>query len=125
MLGKRILVVEDEDPIRRVVELKLHHAGFRVRLAGDVPEARRLLSEEAADLIVTDHHLPGQTGLDFCVELSTGPQTSVPVILLTARTFDVHRDPRRPPNLRRIIAKPFSPRALVQTIRELLEEAAA
>ncbi|MFN4242122.1 MAG: response regulator [Tepidisphaerales bacterium] len=124
MLGKRILVVDDEDHICRVVSLKLQHAGFRVRVARDVPEARAQCLHERPDLIITDHHLPGPSGLDFCAEVAEWPGGAVPVILLTARTYDVQHDPRRPPNLRRIVAKPFSPRALVQNIRELLEVAA-
>lgn len=124
MLGKRILVVDDEDHICRVVALKLSGAGYRVSVAGDAEEACRVAAGERPDLIITDYQMPGPTGLELCERVSRWPGPAVPVVLLTARTFEVENDPQRPVNLKRIVAKPFSPRGLLQTVRELLEEAA-
>ena len=77
----RILVVEDEDKLRRVIELQLQSAGFEVEQAGSAEQALRLA--DRADLILTDLRLPGIDGLELLARLRR-QNLQTPVIVMTA-----------------------------------------
>ncbi len=77
----RILVVEDEDKLRRVLELQLQSAGFEVEKAGTAEDGLRLA--DRADLILTDLKLPGMDGLELLSQLRR-QNMSTPVIVMTA-----------------------------------------
>ena len=68
MQNKRILVVEDEAPIRDMLRFALERADFRISLAGDVPEARLRIAESRPDLILLDWMMPGVSGIEFTVD---------------------------------------------------------
>src|SRR5271154_4733933 len=76
-----ILVVEDEEKLRRVVELQLKGAGFDVDQAGNVEDAMRLA--DRADVILTDLRLPGVSGLELLANLRR-QDSHTPVIVMTA-----------------------------------------
>ncbi len=76
-----ILVVEDEEKLRRVVELQLKGAGFDVDQAGNVEDAMRLA--DRADVILTDLRLPGTSGLELLANLRR-QDSHTPVIVMTA-----------------------------------------
>ena len=76
-----ILVVEDEEKLRRVIELQLRTAGFDVEKAGSAEEAEQLC--DRADLILTDLRLPGQSGLELLERLHR-QNSNTPVIVMTA-----------------------------------------
>ena len=80
-LHSRILVVEDEEKLRRVIELQLKGAGHGVDLAGAAEEGLRLA--DGADLILTDLRLPGMDGLELLASLRRQNSTT-PVIVMTA-----------------------------------------
>jgi len=77
----RILIVEDEEKLRRVVELQLASAGFQVLKAGTAEEGLRLA--DRADLIVTDLRLPGMDGLEM-IQRIRRLDAQIPVIVMTA-----------------------------------------
>lgn len=80
-----ILLIEDEEPMLRFITQELKNY-FNVKGVGSVEQAMEWLNTEMPDLIVTDVMLPGISGMEFCKELKSAPQTShLPVILLTAR----------------------------------------
>ncbi len=81
MIKRRILVVEDEDKLRRVIELQLTSAGFDVDQAGTAESA--LPRMDRADLILTDLRLPGMSGLEM-LRLIQKQNTHAPVIIMTA-----------------------------------------
>jgi two-component system, OmpR family, phosphate regulon response regulator PhoB len=86
MQNKRILVVEDEAPIRDMLRFALERAEFRVSLAADVPEARLRIAESRPDLILLDWMMPGVSGIEYTRELKSGPMTKdIPIIMVTAR----------------------------------------
>lgn len=129
MLGLKILLADDEDYILRVVAFKLRGAGYRVSTAPCGQSALELAHAEQPDLIITDHQMPGLTGLELCrtlqCEAVSSGKPAIPVILLTARAHDIELVNAEPPaNLRRVISKPFSPRLLVVTVGEILTETA-
>src|SRR5438067_3977923 len=61
----KILVVEDDPDIRKILELYLGEKGFRVKMADGAPRALELLAEEPFDLILSDVRMPGMSGLDL------------------------------------------------------------
>src|SRR5688572_32795442 len=76
-----VLVVEDEEKLRRVVQLQLQSAGFEVEQAGTAEEGLR--AAERADLIITDLRLPGMDGLELMANIRRqNPHT--PIIVITA-----------------------------------------
>jgi DNA-binding NtrC family response regulator len=76
-----VLVVEDEEKLRRVIELQLKTAGFEVEQAGSAEEALKLV--DRADLILTDLRLPGLSGLELLTALRR-QDSHTPVIVMTA-----------------------------------------
>jgi DNA-binding NtrC family response regulator len=69
--GKRILVVDDDPGIRRVLQLLLTKSGYQVTQASDGFEALRLWREHGGDLVITDLHMPEKNGIEMIVELLT------------------------------------------------------
>lgn len=121
MKGKHILVVEDEEPIRRMTRFSLERAGFRVSEAGDARDARFAIADDPPDLMVLDWMLPGLSGLDFARELRADPVTrELPVIMVTARAEEENRVRGLELGCDDYITKPFSPPELVARIKAVL-----
>jgi len=121
MQNKKILVVEDEAPIRDMLRFALERAEFRISLAGDVPEARLRIAESRPDLILLDWMMPGVSGIEFTRELKTGPMTKdIPIIMVTARAEE--EDTVRGLNVGcdDYISKPFSFPELTARIQAVL-----
>jgi len=117
-LVKRVLVVEDEVNIARLVRDYLHQAGFAVLEASDGPGALHLARAERPDMIVLDLGLPGMDGYDVTRELRA--TSSVPIIMLTARSDESDRIVGLELGADDYIVKPFSPKELVARIRAVL-----
>jgi DNA-binding response OmpR family regulator len=115
---KRILVVEDEMAIARLVRDYLEHAGFDVTLTGDGDAALASARGARPDLVILDLGLPGRDGLDVARELR---QTStVPIVMLTARGDESDRIVGLELGADDYIVKPFSPKELVARVRAVL-----
>lgn len=116
-----ILIADDESHIRHVVGQRLRTAGYNVVEAADGKEALELAIEQRPDLVISDLQMPVMSGLELCAKLNENAQTaSIPAILLTARGYLVEDEVRKLPNIRYLLAKPFSVRDVlerVQTIR--------
>ncbi len=78
----RILVVDDEAPLRRALRRTLERAGYRVVEAGDVTQARRVLAEEPIALVFCDVNMPGESGLEL-VRSAVAGDAEIAVIMLT------------------------------------------
>ncbi len=112
--SKTVLVVDDEVHIVNVVALKFRGAGFRVLTARDPQEAFEIAKKEIPDLVITDHQMPGGSGIDLCKWLKSTPSTeSIPAILLTAYDFSIAEEAMGDCGICAIMAKPFSPRELL------------
>jgi two-component system, OmpR family, alkaline phosphatase synthesis response regulator PhoP len=121
MNTRTILIADDESHILHVVSLKLSNAGFAVLTARDGREALELARHEHPDLIITDYHMPHLSGLELCAALRNDPATrDIPAILLTARGYSLEPQDTEDYGIRCMIAKPFSPRQLLQTVNETL-----
>ena len=120
---KKILVVEDELKIARLVRDYLHQAGFAVIEAGDGASAMSLARSEKPDMVVLDLGLPEMDGLDVTRRLRQS--SSVPIIMLTARSEESDRIVGLELGADDYIVKPFSPKELVARIRAVLRRADA
>ncbi len=121
MNAKRILIVEDEQPIREMVMFALAGAGYEVREAADAREAQASIAERLPDLILLDWMLPGISGIDFARRLKRDELTrELPVIMLTARAEEEDKVQGLESGADDYITKPFSPRELVARIRAVL-----
>lgn len=120
---KKILVVEDELKIARLVRDYLHEAGFAVIEAADGASALQLARAEKPDMIVLDLGLPEIDGLDVTRRLRT--TSAVPIIMLTARSEEADRIVGLELGADDYIVKPFSPKELVARIRAVLRRADA
>src|SRR5262245_37915048 len=118
-----ILVVEDEPQIAEIARDYLEHAGFAVTVAGN--GARALIDARAKppDLVVLDLGLPGMDGLDVARVLRR--ESSVPIIMLTARVEERDRIAGLELGADDYVTKPFSPRELVARVRAVLRRAPA
>ncbi len=121
MNAKRILIVEDEQPIREMVMFALAGAGYEVREAADAREAQASIAERLPDLILLDWMLPGISGIDFARRLKRDELTrELPVIMLTARAEEEDKVQGLESGSDDYITKPFSPRELVARIRAVM-----
>jgi two-component system alkaline phosphatase synthesis response regulator PhoP len=120
---KKVLVVEDELKIARLVRDYLAEAGFAVLEATDGPSALALARRESPDMIIMDLGLPGIDGLDVTRQLRMN--SAVPIIILTARSDETDRIVGLELGADDYITKPFSPRELVARIRAVLRRADA
>jgi DNA-binding response OmpR family regulator len=114
----RILVVDDEPKIVRLVRDYLEHGGFEVIIARDGREALMRARTEHPDLVVLDLGLPGLDGLD--VTRSLRRDSEVPLIMLTARDSETDKVLGLELGADDYLTKPFSPRELVARIRAVL-----
>lgn len=118
-LGPRILVVDDDPEIRKLLARYLVQRGFQVELAPTVKELRDHLAVHRIDLIVLDVLLPDGSGLDACRNLRAD-RADVPIVLLTALKEDVDRIIGLEIGADDYLGKPFNPRELVARIRAVL-----
>lgn len=81
-----ILIVEDEQPIRTMVNFALSRAGFELSEAADAEQAYAEIDRKRPELILMDWMLPGMNGLELVRRLQRDASAAVPVIMLTART---------------------------------------
>ena len=123
-MARRILVVDDEAHIVQVLSLKLRNAGYEIITAVDGEEGVDLAREQRPDLIITDFQMPYLTGLELCQALAEDePTAKIPIVILTARGYALDDADLALGNIKDVISKPFSPRAIVQLVRDLLAQA--
>jgi PAS domain S-box-containing protein len=123
--GLRILVVEDEDDARQLVEAVLASTGAAVRAARTAADAWRLLAEEPADVLVADLALPGEDGFALLRRLrGAGPPLSeVPAVALTAYAGASHRQAALAAGYDEHLAKPVEPGHLTRVVAALAARA--
>jgi len=117
-MNELILVVDDEPKIVRLARDYLERSNFRVHPAEDGITALAAARQEKPDLVVLDLNLPGMDGLDVCRALRR--ESSVPIIMLTARAEEMDRLIGLELGADDYIVKPFSPRELVARVRAVL-----
>ncbi len=122
-----ILVVEDERPIARFIELELLQAGYQVRLATDGIEAVMQASRQPPDLVILDLMIPGIDGLEVCRRLRSGPGTlpDLPIVMVTAKDSIPDRVRGLKTGADDYVTKPFAIEELLARIEALLRRSGA
>ena len=121
MMGKKVLVVDDEVHIVHVVAIKLRNNGYEVISADNGEEAYELACREKPDIIVTDYQMPVMTGLKLVEKLRQYEETQdIPVIMLTARSFAIPKEQQEELRISDCLSKPFSPKELLGNIEDVL-----
>ena len=123
-MTQRILVVDDDAQIIRLLRSYLEEAGFAVLTARDGDEAMHVIQRERPDLIVLDLMLPGKDGLEITRLLRGDSRlAAIPVLMLTARVEDADRILGLELGADDYLTKPFNPREVVARVRAILRRA--
>jgi DNA-binding response OmpR family regulator len=118
-----ILLVDDEEAVRRVLSFPLERDGYTVVQASDGEEALERFDDQPVDLVVLDIMLPKLDGLEVCKQLRS--RSSVPIIMLTARDDELDKVVGLELGADDYITKPFSIREFRSRVRALLRRARA
>ncbi len=117
----KILIVDDEQPIRELVRFNLEKEGFEVLQAADGNMALEIARKETPDIIVLDVMLPGQDGFAVCRSLQQDHTTrTIPIIMLSARGEELDKVLGLEMGADDYITKPFSPRELIARVKARL-----
>ena len=124
MEQRRIMVVEDHAETRELLRYNLTAAGFEVRAIPDGAQALQVMARWRPDLVLLDLMMPELDGFEVCRRLKQIPTlSSVPVIILTARTDEVDRVVGLELGAEDYVVKPFSTRELLLRIKIVLRRA--
>lgn len=120
-MKEKILIVDDEKDIVKVLDYNLKKEGFRAVSCYDGEDALDLALKEHPDLIILDLMLPGLDGLEVCKTLKKENKTSsIPIIMLTAKAQEADKVIGLELGADDYITKPFSPRELIARVKALL-----
>ena len=121
MVGKSILIVDDEAPIREMIAVALEMAGYDCLEADNAQQAHALIVDRQPDLILLDWMLPGRSGLELAQQLKQNPKSrGIPIIMVSARGEEEDRIRGLETGADDYIAKPFSPREMVARVNAVL-----
>jgi CheY-like chemotaxis protein len=118
----RILVAEDNRVMGNVLCFALQRAGYDVTLARSGSEAIHVSRSERFDFVLTDHQMPGASGLDLCRALRASPEhADVPILFCSAKGFELDVEGmRRELGVLDVVFKPFSTAEILDTVRNAL-----
>jgi two-component system phosphate regulon response regulator PhoB len=121
---ERVLIVDDDPDIVRLVGYNLSHSGYEVQTATTGREAIEIVQRHPPDLVVLDVMLPDVDGLEVCRTLrQQTPSRRIPILMLTARGEEIDRVVGFELGADDYVAKPFSPRELVLRVKSILRRA--
>lgn len=119
--SKRVLIVDDEAPIREMIAVALEMAGYECLEAANANAAHALIVDNTPDLVLLDWMMPGLSGVDFARRLRKDETTAdVPIIMLTAKDDEENKIKGLEAGVDDYITKPFSPRELVARLKAVL-----
>jgi len=117
-----VLVVDDEEPIRKIVSFQLEKAGYEVTACADGQEALRIVEEREPDLILLDVMMPNVDGYEVCKRLKSNYQTShIPIIMVTAKSELENRLQGFEDGANDYITKPFAITELLVRVKNVLQ----
>ncbi len=122
-MPRKILVVDDEAQIVKVLKAYLEKAGFQVITASDGKAAWLAFQSEKPDFMILDLNLPGMDGLDICRAVRR--DSNIPILMLTARVEEADRLIGLELGADDYVVKPFSPREVVARVRTIFRRAEA
>ncbi len=119
--GKRVLIVDDEAPIREMIAVALEMAGYECMEADSAQAAHPIIVDNLPDMILLDWMMPGISGIEFARRLRKDEMTAdIPIIMLTAKTDEDNKIQGLETGIDDYITKPFSPRELVARLKTVL-----
>jgi two-component system alkaline phosphatase synthesis response regulator PhoP len=122
--AQKILVVEDEPDIRKLVRYHLAQERYSIVEAEDGEQALKLIQREQPNLVVLDLMLPGLSGQEICRILRSKPDTAtLPILMLTAKAGEADKVLGLETGADDYITKPFSPREMVARVKAILRRA--
>jgi two-component system cell cycle response regulator DivK len=122
-MSKRILVVEDQEDNRRIVRDLLTSVGYELIEAHDGEAGVRLAKEQRPDLILMDIQLPVLDGYQATRRIKADPELrSIPIVVVTSYALSGDDQKAVAAGCDGYVAKPFSPRQLLATVRKFLGE---
>jgi len=126
MTKAKILIVDDDQDIRRLLGHRLKHEGYDAVFAGDAIAAVNVARKETPDLILLDLGLPAGDGRLVMERLRVMPALEgIPIIVVTARDVSLERDSLLAAGASAVFPKPFDYEALVASVRSQLGETGA
>lgn len=126
-----ILVVEDDESLRRVMQMQLQKAGYKTMVAGDVRQALEILRQETQDLVISDLNLPGSSGLDLLKSIRAEyPETATVIVTayatvstavdaMKAGAYDYLTKPVHPYELKALVERVLEKQRLIEEVRLL------
>ncbi len=121
-MAKKILVVDDERHIVRLVEVNLTRAGYEIETAYDGVEALEKVKAEKPDMIVLDVMMPRMDGFEVLKRLQADASTQdIPVIMLTAKAQDADIFRGWSSGVSSYLTKPFNPRELLTFVERIFQ----
>jgi len=124
MAKLKVLIVDDEEDIRELVELYLGRDGYDIVTCETGEQALEIVRTDIIDLIVLDLMLPGISGLDVCKTLKANRKTeSIPIVMLTAKGEDADVVTGLELGADDYVTKPFSGKVLAARVRRILKRA--
>ncbi len=120
-MAERILVLDDETQITRVLRASLNAQGYDVRIANDPEEALLLFDEWKPDLMITDLMMPGMTGIDICRAIRR--KSTTPILVLSVRDQERSKVEALDAGADDYVTKPFNIQELLARIRAHLRRA--
>ena len=122
MAEYKILVVDDEEPIAKILDFNLRKEGYDVIVANDGEKAVKLAFSEDPDLILLDLMLPEKDGMEVCREVRA--QKNIPIIMLTAKNSEIDKVLGLEFGADDYVTKPFSTRELMARVKVNLRRVA-
>ena len=121
--NKKILIIDDEAYIRRVLELKLQNRGYEVLTASDGEEGFSAIESQQPDVVISDIMLPKMDGRTLCEKMNPiKEKRPFLTIIVTARINPDERDWIAQMQETIFMEKPFSPKKIVDAIKKYLED---
>ena len=120
IIGRNLLLIEDEANIAEAIRFILSRDGWDVRLHADGADAMAKLRALRPDVVILDLMLPGRSGLEILAEMRADPDLAqTPVLMLTARGQERDREAAARAGATRFLAKPFANADLVACLRDM------
>ena len=120
---KLVLIVDDDDSVRELLEFVVKKEGFRVEKAADGEEALSMARAVNPDLILLDLMLPKFGGFEILRELQSDETGDIPIIIITGRYTDRSTSDmiKQEPNVKEFIEKPVKPQILTALMHKILK----
>lgn len=118
-MGHRILIIEDQDDFRELLQITLDFQGFEVVTAENGAKGYELASSMTFDLITSDIEMPVMNGIEFLKKFRAEVSSDIPVIVLSAAESDL-KETALAAGATQLIEKPFEPIKLSETIKSIL-----